>query len=176
MRYQRLRIPGATWFFTLVTYKRRRIFITEPAVSQLQRAVEIVNQKMSFQLKAFVILPDHIHWLISLPENDSDYSTRIKLIKTAFTKSYLKENREPARNAKGEMKVWQPRFWEHWIRDEKDLSRHLDYIHFNPVKHGLAELPEQWSYSSFGDYVAQGVYPAGKMGTKDPWEGFPGME
>jgi len=175
MKYQRLRIPGATWFFTLVTFERRRIFNTEIAVSQLWQAIETANQKLPFKLEAFVILPDHIHWLMSLPENDSDYSTRIKLIKTSFTKSYLEGQNEPARNAKGEMRVWQSRFWEHWIRDEKDLSRHLDYIHFNPVKHGLVESPEQWINSSFRDYVVQGVYPEGRI-TKHPWEGFTGME
>jgi putative transposase len=74
-------------------------------------------------------MPDHIHWLLTLPENDSDYSTRIKLIKSKFTKRYLKGQKQAARNAKGEMSVWQSRFWEHWIRDEKDLARHLDYIH-----------------------------------------------
>jgi len=77
-------------------------------------------------------------------------------------------NLSASRAAKNEKAVWERRFWEHLIRDTKDLNRHIDYIHFNPVKHGLD--------SSFGDYVAQGVYPAGKMGTKDPWEGFPGME
>jgi len=148
MEYRRLRIPGATWFFTLVTFERRQIFNSEIAVSQLQEAIETVNLEMPFRLDAFVIMPDHIHWLLTLPENDSDYSTRIKLIKSKFTKRYLKGQKQAARNAKGEMSVWQSRFWEHWIRDEKDLARHLDYIHFNPVKHGLVDTPEQWPNSS----------------------------
>jgi putative transposase len=176
MKYQRLRIPGATWFFTLVTFERRQIFNNEIAFFQLQRAVETVNQKMQFTLDAFVILPDHIHWLMSLPENDSDYSTRIKMIKSFFTKSYLKGKKEAARNAKGEMSVWQSLFWEHWIRDEKDLARHLDYIHFNPVKHRLVDSPEQWSHSSFQKYTEMGMYPEQKIRFKVLWEGFKGME
>ncbi len=134
MEYRRLRIPGATWFFTLVTFERRQIFNSEIAVSQLQEAIETVNLEMPFRLDAFVIMPDHIHWLLTLPENDSDYSTRIKLIKSKFTKRYLKGQKQAARNAKGEMSVWQSRFWEHWIRDEKDLARHLDYIHDSTAK------------------------------------------
>ena len=176
MKYRRLRIPGATWFFTLVTFERRQIFNSEFAVSLLQKAIEKVNLELPFKLDAFVILPDHVHWLMALPENDSDYSTRIKLIKTCFTKSYLRGQTPPARNAKGEMSVWQSRFWEHWIRDEKDLARHLDYIHFNPVKHGLVDLPEQWPNSSLHTYIKMGIYPEVKERSSIPWDGFPGME
>ena len=176
MEYRRLRIPGATWFFTLVTFERKQIFNSEIAVSQLQEAIEAVKLEMPFRLEAFVIMPDHIHWLLTLPENDSDYSTRIKLIKTRFTKSYLKGRKQTARNAKGEMSVWQSRFWEHWIRDEKDLEKHLDYIHFNPVKHGLVNTPEQWSNSSLHTYINMGMYLDAKGRSKVPWDGLPGME
>jgi len=176
MEYRRLRIPGATWFFTLVTFGRRQIFNSEIAVSQLQEAIETVNLEMPFRLDAFVIMPDHIHWLLTLPENDSDYSTRIKLIKSKFTKRYLKGQKQAARNAKGEMSVWQSRFWEHWIRDEKDLARHLDYIHFNPVKHGLVDTPEQWPNSSVHTYINMGMHPDAKGRSREVWDGLPGME
>ena len=176
MKYRRLRIPGALWFFTLVTYQRRIIFDNESTITKLNLAIKKVSVMKPCQIEAIVILPDHIHLIMSLPEADSDYSSRIKMIKAAFTKDYLKDLNESPRNDKGEMRVWQSRFWEHWIRDDTDLERHLDYIHYNPVKHGYAESPDQWLNSSFQDYVKLGMYPATSVESKSMWEGFPSME
>ena len=176
MKYRRLRIPGALWFFTLVTYRRRIIFDNESSIAKLMRAINRIYVMKPCQIEAFVILPDHIHLIMSLPEADSDYSSRIKMIKTMFTKEYQQGLNESLRNHKGEMRVWQSRFWEHWIRDDTDLERHLDYIHYNPVKHGYAESPDQWLNSSFQDYVKLGMYPASSVESKSMWEGFPSME
>ena len=171
MKYRRLRIPGALWFFTLVTYQRRIIFDNESVIAKLIRVIKKVSIMKPCQIEAFVILPDHIHLIMSLPEGDSDYSTRIKMIKAAFTKDYLKDLKETPRNDKGEMRVWQSRFWEHGIREDNDLERHLDYIHYNPVKHGYVESPDQWLNSSFQDYVKLGMYPASNVESKSMWEG-----
>ncbi len=176
MKYRRLRIPGALWFFTLVTYQRRIIFDNECTIAKLMRAIKKVTVIKPCQIEAYVILPDHIHLIMSLPEADSDYSSRIRMIKTSFTKDYVKGFKESPRNDKGEMRVWQSRFWEHWIRDDNDLERHLNYIHYNPVKHGYVELPDQWLNSFFQNYVKLGMYSASIVESKCMWEGFPWME
>ncbi len=113
-------------------------------------------------LEAEVILPDHIHLLCTLPEGDADYPTRLRLIKTAFTRSFLAGGdgaaRARSRIARGEQTVWQRRYWEHTIRDERDFQAHLDYIHSNPVKHGLVAAARDWPYSTFLMWVERGVY------------------
>lgn len=176
MKYRRLRISGSLWFFTLVTYHRRVIFDNENVIAKLQLAIDKTLSIKPFQIEAFVILPNHVHMILSLPEDDTDYSNRIRMIKSTFTKDFMKGHEESPRNNKGEMRVWQSRFWEHWIRDDKDLERHLDYIHYNPVKHGYVESPDQWSYSSFQEFVENGMYPENTIQSKSLWEGFPWME
>ena len=108
------------------------------------------------------MLFEHIHLIMRLPENDKDYSTRISSIKALFTEAYLEENSNTGfgsgHRRKGERTVWQHRYWEHIIRDEDDLRRHFDYLHFNPVKHGLVHRAKDWPWSSFHRYVRQGVY------------------
>ena len=118
-----------------------------------------------FTVEAEVILPDHIHLLCSLPEGDADYPTRLRLIKTAFTRSFLAGGAERPRSriARGEQAVWQRRYWEHTIRDERDFQAHLDYIHINPVKHGLVAAARDWPHSTFLMWVERGAY--------DPWWG-----
>jgi putative transposase len=126
-----------------------------------------VQAARPFTLEAEVILPDHVHLLCSLPEGDADYPTRLRLIKTSFTRSLLAgrggTERTRGRLAKGEQAVWQRRYWEHTIRDERDFQAHLDYIHINPVKHGLVAAARDWPYSTFLAWVERGVY--------DPWWG-----
>jgi putative transposase len=151
MKYRRVYFPGGTFFFTLVTYKRRPLFSADDMVSRLRQVFGDVKNKRPFDTRAIVILPDHIHCIWTLPPGDSDYSTRWRLIKTAFSYTITSD---PKNN-----RVWQLRFWEHFIRDELDLQRHIDYIHFNPVKHGLVLSPKDWPYSSFHRYVADGLYP-----------------
>lgn len=151
--YRRLYIPGGTYFFTLVGYRRQPIFADEQRVMLLRQAFREVKNKRPFELLAAVILPDHLHCLWSLPCGDADFSTRWQMVKTAFSR------RVPAEvKINGSKMVWQPRFYEHCLRDDVDFHKHLDYIHFNPVKHGLAATPGEWPYSSFKRFVRLGWY------------------
>jgi putative transposase len=167
MRYRRVFVPGASYFFTLVTYRRAPIF-SDPAVVDLyRRAVRKVQEARPFTIEAEVILPEHIHLLCTLPDGDADYPTRLRLIKTAFTRAMFSRSSatepSPSRMAKGERAIWQRRYWEHTIRDERDFRAHLDYIHINPVKHGLAKAARDWQHSTFLKWVERGAY--------DPWWG-----
>lgn len=168
MRYRRVLVPGATYFFTLVTYERSPIFADQAAVDIYRRAMRKVQAVRPFTLEAEVILPDHIHLMWTLPEGDADYPTRLRLAKRAFTHEFLRTRRDRrdlpgSRVAKGEQAVWQRRYWEHTIRDDCDFQAHLDYIHINPVKHGLVSAAWDWPYSTFANWVERGVY--------DPWWG-----
>ena len=162
MRYRRANLTGGTYFFTLVTEGRRPVFRERETVTQLLQAVETVRSRHPFEMDAYVVLPDHLHALWTLPEGDAKFSTRWRLIKEAFTRAYLKTNAPPERNAsrlaKGEQAVWQRRFWEHTIRDDADFAAHLNYIHLNPVHHGLASAPRDWPHSSFLAWVAREAY------------------
>jgi len=148
MRYIRDKTPGATFFFTLVTRGRRPLFAEPANVEALRFVTRDVRARHPFTIEAAVVLPDHLHCLWTLPEGDADYAMRWKLIKAQFT-----------RKIGAEQTPWQRRYWEHRIRDDDDLSRHLDYIHFNPVRHGLCSAPWDWPYSSFGKWVRRGMYP-----------------
>jgi putative transposase len=162
MRYRRVNIPGACYFFTLVTEHRRPLLREPRAVALFLGAVEKVRSRHPFQVNAYVLLPDHLHALWTLPEGDANFSTRWRLIKEGFTRGYLKTHEHPqrseSRRAKGEQGIWQRRFWEHAIRDDADFAAHLDYIHINPVKHGLVTAARDWPYSTFPDWVACGGY------------------
>ena len=162
MRYRRVKIEGATYFFTLVTHERRRLFRDPENVALLDAAIARIQARHPFEIAAYVVLPDHLHAIWQLPPHDTDYSMRWRLIKEAFTKAYLKRHHPPDINAsrrkKGEQGLWQRRFREHVIRDGKDFSDHVDYIHLNPVRHGLAAAPKTWPYSSFAAWVAREVY------------------
>ena len=151
--YRRVYIPSATYFFTLVTYCRQPIFADGERVELLRRSFREVKAKRPFDLLAAVVLPDHLHCLWSLPEDDADFSTRWQMVKTSFSR------RIPAKKQKdGAKTIWQPRFYDHYIRDENDFHKHLDYIHYNPVKHGLVSSPSKWPYSSFARFVELGRY------------------
>ena len=155
MRYKRFKIAGGTYFFTVVTYERRIIFESSDNIELLRRAFKHVKKKRPFLIDAFVLLPDHIHCIWTLPEDDFDYSTRWRLIKYHFTKNCpddLKSGRSESRLNKKEQPIWQRRFWEHLIRDEDDYRNHIEYIHLNPVKHGYVEDPMDWQYSSIHRY------------------------
>ncbi len=152
-QYRRCYQPGGNYFFTLVTYQRRPIFANPEKIEQFNAAVNKVKKKYPFSLNAMVILPDHLHCLWRLPENDKDFSTRWRLIKRYFSMEM-----NTLVNCRKEKEVWQRRFWEHTIRDEDDWQKHMDYIHYNPVKHGLVEAPSDWQYSSFNYWVEKGIY------------------
>jgi putative transposase len=164
--YRRSVIPGGTFFFTVVTYRRQPILITEDARQILRWAWMEVKNRFPFTTDAIRLLPDHLHCIWTLPENDSNYSVRWKEIKRLFSQKYrckadVESQRNASREKRGEACIWQRRFWEHTLRDEKDLQRHLDYIHYNPVKHGLVQQVRDWQWSSFHRYVQMEFYDVG---------------
>ena len=128
-------------------------------------AFHAVRSRRPFDVDAMVVLPDHLHCIWSLPEGDADFATRWRLIKTWFTKHYDPALRttpnqdQSVKWKKAQQPLWQHRYWEHALRDEPDRARHIDYIHFNPVKHGLVTSAKEWPYSSFHRYVKSGLYP-----------------
>lgn len=162
--YCRAAVPGGTYFFTLVT-ERRQPILTHPDIRQaLREAVETVRLSQPFAIDAWVLLPDHLHAIWRLPPGDADFSNRWRLIKRHVThacgKTYLRADLlSERRQAKGQGTLWQQRFWEHLIRDEDDYARHFDYLHGNPLKHGLVTRVRDWPWSSFHRWVKQGVYP-----------------
>lgn len=162
-RYVRNYIPGGTYFFTLVTYQRRRFLTTELARTTLREAIENVRKDHDFTIIAMVLLPDHLHTVWQLPPGDADYSLRWSRIKEEFTKAYLKVGgRELAQSSSRRRQryrgVWHKRFWEHTVRDEDDLKRCVDYIHYNPCKHNLVERVRDWPWSTFHRFVLEGEY------------------
>ena len=163
-KYRRARIPGGTYFFTVVTYHRQRFLANPLCQSVLSTVIKEVRADLPFTQNAWVYLPDHLHCIWTLPEGETDYSKRWGLIKSRFSKqvkNILKEEivGSASRRHKREAIIWQRRFWEHSIRDENDYRRHLDYIHYNPVKHGLVGRVQDWPQSSFHQYVKKGLYP-----------------
>jgi len=152
-QYRRAVVPGGCFFFTLVTDHRYPWFADPRHVSRLREGFRRVRNRYPFELDAIVVLPDHLHLLMSLPEGDSNYALRLRLIK-----HYLTRGMTIRGNHRGEKPVWQKRYWEHAIRDDNDWRRHLDYVHFNPVKHGYVTHPSEWPYSSFHRCVEKGWY------------------
>ncbi len=161
MQYRRSRTDGGSYFFTVVT-DRRRPFLCDPDNIILLRSVfREVKERHPFTINAIVILPDHLHCLWTLPENDANYSMRWRLIKSAFSRQCRAQYRgttAKSRHNKQEQAVWQRRFWEHEIRSDSDYRQHVEYIHYNPVKHGLTTAPAGWPFSSFHRSVAEGRY------------------
>lgn len=164
--YRRYRVAGGSYFFTLATYERRRLLAGAEDVELLRESLRSVRAQWPFETIAAVILPDHLHFIWALPPGDDNYSRRVGRLKALFSSRYAQTHPPsmPAslsRRKHRESTVWQRRYWEHAIRDEHDLKRHLDYIHYNPVKHGLAECPHAWPYSSFLRWVERGEYEIG---------------
>jgi putative transposase len=158
--YRRMHIPGGTYFFTVALRDRRAEWLVTE-IEALRAAVRATRTRHPFHIDAWVVLPDHMHCLWTLPPDDSDFPRRWMMIKAEFSKSMPPTgDRPPSLVRKRERGVWQRRYWEYHIRDDRDYAAHMDYIHFNPVKHGLAETPEAWPYSSFRHCVVRGLYPA----------------
>jgi putative transposase len=162
--YRRSRTDGGTWFFTLVTYKRRRLLVEPEARRLLRTVIGEVKDLYPFTIDGWVLLPDHLHCIWTLPSGDNDYSKRWGLIKARFTKGakilfhrddWLTTSKQKHR----EGTFWQRRFWEHEIRDDDDYACHLDYLHYNPVKHGLVRTVADWPFSTFHRDVRKGLYP-----------------
>jgi putative transposase len=169
MQYRRAKTPGATYFFTVVTYNRHKILCEPENVDLLRNAFKYVMRQHHFKIDAIVILPDHIHALWTLPETDADFSTRWRLIKSYFSRQCHPQYQgkiSTSRQHKKEKAIWQRRFWEHQVRDgrqgraygDRDFVNHIEYIHYNPVHHGLVNAPKDWQYSSFHRYVEKGIY------------------
>ena len=161
--YRRWYIPGGMYFFTVVTYNRRRILTTLEGRPFLHKAIGEVRKRYPFELFATVLLPDHWHLILQLPPGDDRFSLRLKRIKEEFSKQWLQAGLSEAtvtrsQLAKGERGIWQPRFWEHCIEGIEDLEAHVDYIHWNPCKHGVAERVRDWEWSSFHRFVELGQY------------------
>ncbi|MDR3553596.1 MAG: transposase [Syntrophobacteraceae bacterium] len=157
MRYRRANIPGGTYFFTVNLEERDRTTLVDH-VDSLRASLREVMARRPFSIDAVVILPDHLHALWTLPVNDCDYPTRWALLKAGFSRRIPREERcKPSRVSKGERSIWQRRYWEHLVRDELDYGRHVDYIHFNPVKHGYVGRASDWPYSSIHRYIAAGT-------------------
>jgi putative transposase len=166
--YRRYRIPGGCYFFTVNLLERRMDHLVKH-IDLLRQAVQGVRRHYPFHIDAWVVLPDHLHCIWSLPEGDDDFSMRWRLIKTAFAKVLpVTERRSSVRMARQERGIWQRRFWEHAIRDDRDYERHVDYIHINPVKHGYVKRVVDWPYSTFHRHVAHGAYPRDWAGEDCP--------
>ncbi len=162
--YRRFFVAGGTYFFTVVTYRRRRLFEHRKPRQILGATIRECRAMWPFAVDALVLLPDHLHAIWSLPSGDSNYPARWSFIKKTFTQNYLADGGHDRRVSDGRhlerrRGIWQPRYWEHTIEDEDDFMRHLDYTHYNPVKHGLVSCPADWGPSTFHRWVKAGVYP-----------------
>ena len=170
--YVRARVPGGTYFFTVNLAERRGNRLLVDRIDLLRQAFAQTMRERPFRMPAVVVLPDHMHCLWQLPHGDDDFSTRWRLIKSRFSRALPKlERRTESRVGKRERGIWQRRYWEHLIRDDADLLRHVDYIHYNPVKHGYVSEPRLWPFSSFRKWVEKGRYPA-DWGASDISEGL----
>ena len=158
--YIRYRHPGGCYFFTVNLLERYPNDLLIRHISLLRESVKHVKEKYPFHIDGWVVLPDHMHCIWTLLDDDDDFATRWRLIKSHFAKSLPKdERRSSIRKKRGERGIWQRRYWEHFIRDSNDYQRHLDYLHYNPLKHGYVKRVADWPYSSFHRWVEHGVYP-----------------
>lgn len=158
-RYTRAFTAGGTFFFTVNLADRSKTLLTNH-IDELRESLRLVRQRHPFHIDAIVVLPEHLHTVWTLPPGDADYPTRWALIKAGFSRRLPKVERiTSSRIAKGERGIWQRRYWEYQIRDEGDYARHIDYIHYNPVKHGHAQTPIDWPHSSLHRYVRGGILP-----------------
>ena len=156
VHYRRNHVPGATYFFTVALRDRSSRLLVD-FIDSFRRAYAVTLRQSPFETIAIVAMPDHLHAVWRLPQGDSDYSGRWRAIKSRFVRDLRSSGLEIPINHKGESAVWQRRFWEHTIRNEDDLRAHIEYVHWNPVKHGHAPRVRDWPYSSFHRYVRDGV-------------------
>ncbi len=178
--YRRWHVPGGTYFFTVVTFERQPLLADDLPRTLLREAIDKERGKRPFEIVAWVLLPDHLHAVWTLPPGDDDYSLRWQKIKEEFTKNYLSAGgregvRSRSRRARQERAVWQRRFWEHTVEDEDDLERCVDYVHWNPVKHGHATRVRDWPWSTFHQFVKAGHYEL-DWGNTDPCPGYKAPE
>ena len=167
--YRRNKVTGGCYFFTANLADRSQALLVEH-IDVLRNAFDYARNRYPFTINAIVVLPEHLHTIWTLPADDSDFALRWRLLKAAFSRALPRaEPRSDSRRSKHERGIWQRCYWEHLIRDEADYSKHVDYIHINPVKHGLVARVEDWPYSSFHRYVRAGTLPI-------DWAGDAGVE
>jgi putative transposase len=163
--YRRVWQPGGTYFFTVNLLRRQGNDLLTRNIHLLREAVRRVRQRHPFMIHGWVVLPEHLHCVIELPLHDADFAMRWRLIKIAFSKAMpLTEQRSQVRISRGERGIWQRRYWEHLIRDDADFRAHMDYVHINPLRHGLVKRVDDWPYSTFHRLVEKGFYPANWAG------------
>jgi putative transposase len=156
VHYRRNRLAGGTYFFTVTLLDRRSSTLVDH-IDDLRTAFRCARRVQPFVLDAIVVLPEHLHAVFTLPPGDSDFSGRWRRIKGHFSTALIEQGAPLERHSNGDLALWQRRFWEHTIRDDDDFARHVDYIHFNPVKHGLVPRVGDWPHSSFHHYVSGGI-------------------
>ena len=165
--YRRYRVPGGTYFFTINLQNRHSDLLVR-RIDAFREAVRRTRIDRPFHIDAWVVLPEHLYCVITLPPGDDDFSNRIKAIKIRFSRAIPSEEcRSSVQIARRERGIWQRRFWEHVIRDDEDYARHLNYLHFNPVKHGHVKAVKDWPYSTFFQWVKAGAYPLDWAGEKN---------
>jgi putative transposase len=158
--YRRARLEGSVFFFTVVLADRSSSLLVDE-IERLRRSYRLARQRKPFETIAICVLPEHLHAIWALPAADTDFPARWSLIKRGFTQGLAaSQTRSPSKAVRREKGIWQRRYWEHVIRDNADLERHIDYIHINPVKHGYVARVTDWPHSSFHRYVTQGLLPA----------------
>jgi len=157
--YRRIWHPGGTYFFTVNLMQRTNNDLLIRCIDLLRETVRSVRQRHPFKIHAWVVLPEHLHCVIELPQGDADYALRWRLIKMEFSKALpAYEQLTDTRKNRGERGIWQRRYWEHLVRDDRDYQAHVDYVHFNPVKHGHVSAVADWPYSTFHRWVEAGIY------------------
>src|SRR6202000_2957171 len=156
--YRRTTNNGGVFFFTITLADPSSDLLTKE-IDRLRRVYGAVQERRPFETIAVCILPDHIHAIWALPEHDKDFAGRWSLIKSGFSRGLDAQPRSVSKILKREKGIWQRRYWEHAIRDDADLERHVDYIHFNPVKHGYVTKVADWPHSSFHRFVSRGILP-----------------
>ncbi|MFB0949131.1 MAG: transposase [Burkholderiaceae bacterium] len=160
INYRRAYHAGGIYFLTLNLLERTNNHLLIDQIDLLKKVVMEVRKRYPFEIHAWVVLPEHMHMLMGLPEGDADFSQRVRLIKSNFSRRIAtNELRSTVRVRHQERGIWQRRFWEHLIRDEADYRAHMDYIHYNPVKHGWVAQVKDWPYSTFHRCVQEGIYP-----------------
>ncbi len=158
--YRRLWIPGGTYFFTVNLLRRKENDLLIRQIDLLRAVIKSVRHHHPFLIHAWVILPEHMHCVLSFPEGDADFEKRWRLIKGQFSKQLPAfEWRTEVQKRRNERGIWQRRYWEHAIRNEEDFCAHMDYVHINPLKHGLVTRVSDWPYSTFHHLVKMGIYP-----------------
>ena len=170
VHYRRNRIAGGSYFFT-VTLNDRQSRVLTNHIGLLRTAFRNTQYRRPFAIDAIVVLPEHLHTVWTLPTGDADYSGRWRSIKSRFTRALHTAGNPLPRHANGEYALWQRRFWEHALRDARDLRQHVDYLHYNPVRHGYVLTVADWPYSSFHRYVKQGLLPEDWAGGGEPEDG-----